>query len=212
MKTLKESLLDIDSVQSGIEPISLINEWCKENIKGTYKIDPKTLDINSNGDIEITNKNITEFPDYIHFGTVGGNFYCSGCKNLTSLKGSPKKVGGDFNCYDCNNLTSLEGAPEKVSGMFICSYCDNLTSLEGAPEKVGGNFGCNDCKKLTSLEGAPEEVGGYFNCNYCSNLTSLKGAPKKVGGSFGCYCCGQQFTKDDVKKVCNVGSNIVTKV
>ena len=70
MKTLKESILDIDSVQSGIEPISLINEWCKENIWGTYKIDPKTLDINSNGSIRIINKQLTEIPGYIHFGRV----------------------------------------------------------------------------------------------------------------------------------------------
>ena len=77
MKTLKESLLDIDSVRSGLEPISLINEWCKKNIKGSYKIDPKTLDIDSNGSIEIVNKDITEFPSYIHFGKVKGDFVVS---------------------------------------------------------------------------------------------------------------------------------------
>ena len=58
MKTLSESLLDIDSVQSGIDPIKIIGDWCKQYIKGTYKIDPKTLDINSRSNIEIVNKDI----------------------------------------------------------------------------------------------------------------------------------------------------------
>ena len=155
MKTLKESLLDIDSVQSGLEPIALIDEWCKENIKGLYKINSKTLDINSNGNIEIVNKDITEFPDYIHFGTVRGRFSCYNCPNLTSLKGSPEKVGGYFNCDYCNNLTSLEGAPKEVSGNFSCAFCNSLQSLEGSPEKVDGDFMCSYCEKLTSLKGAP---------------------------------------------------------
>ena len=36
------------------------------------------------------------------WGTVTGDFNCSGCNNLTSLEGSPKKVGGkDFDCSNC---------------------------------------------------------------------------------------------------------------
>ena len=136
MKTLKESLLDIDSVQSGLDPIKIIDDWCKENIKGNYKIDPKTLDINSNSDIEIINNNITEIPSFIHFGTIGGNFRYSFCKMLTSLKGAPKEVGENFCCDYCKNLTSLKGAPKKVGGIFSCYGCDNLTSLEGAPKEV----------------------------------------------------------------------------
>ena len=180
MKTHRESLLDIDSVQSSLDPIKIIDEWCKENVRGTYEIDPKTLDINSNSDIEIINKDITEIPGYIHFGTIRGNFNCSNC-NLTSLEGAPKEVGGDFGCAYCNSLISLKGSPKEVGGGFGCSYCDNLTSLKGAPK----------------------EVGGPFYCSWCRNLTSLKGAPEKVGESFSCYNCGKKFTKDDVKKVCN---------
>ena len=208
MKTLKESLLDIDSVQSGIDPISLINEWCKENIKGSYKIDSKTLDINSNGDIKITNKELIEFPGYIHFGRVSGDFSCAGCEKLTSLKGSPKKVGEDFSCYYCNSLTSLEGASEKVDGSFMCGRCKNLTSLKGAPKEVGEHFYCFCCENLTSLEGSPEKIGGHFNCCRCNNLTSLEGAPKKVGEIFYCRNCGKQFTEDDIKKVCK-SKNII---
>ena len=211
MKTLKESLLDIDSVQSGIDPVKIIDDWCKKNIKGIYKIDPKTLDIDSNGDIEITNKKLIEFPGYIHFGTVRGRFSCYNCPILTSLEGSPKEVGGDFICSYCDNLTSLKGAPKNVGVIFDCSGCKNLTSLEGAPKKVVGYFSCTYCDNLTTLNGAPKVVIASFYCYNCKNLTSLKGAPKEVGLDFYCYNCRRQFTKDDVKKVCNVGSNIVIK-
>ena len=189
MKTLRESILDIDSVQSSIEPISLINDWCKKNIKGRYKIDPKTLDIDSNGSIEIVNKNITEFPTYIHFG----------------------KVRGDFNCNCCEKLISLQGAPKKVGGYFCCTSCYSLTALEGAPKKVGRTFNCAFGNSLQSLEGAPEKVDGDFICSYCKKLTSLEGAPKEVNMDFYCWDCGKQFTADDIKKVCNVGGNIVIK-
>ena len=209
MKTLRESLLDIDSVQSGLEPIKIIDGWCKENIKGTYKIDPKTLDINSNGNIEITNKELIEFPDYIHFGTVGGYFKCRGCNNLTSLKGAPKKVHRDFSCAYCNSLTSLEGAPKEVGGYFYCHYCNNLTSLEGAPKEVGGDFNCACCDSLQSLEGAPKKVHRDFSCACCDSLQSLEGAPKEVGGYFYCGFCKKQFTKDEVKKVCKVKGDII---
>ena len=133
MKTLKESLLDIDSVQSNLDPIKIIDDWCKKNIKGRYKIDPKTLDINSNGDIEIINKTITEIPDYIHFGTIGGHFNCAFCSSLTSLEGSPKEVGKDFNCAFCSSLTTLKGAPKEVGKDFDCAFCSSLTTLKGAP-------------------------------------------------------------------------------
>ena len=62
-------------------------------------------------------------------------YYCSGCKNLTSLKGCPEKVGRDFQCYGCEKLTSLEGCPEKVGGDFDCSDC-GIKFTEDDIEKV----------------------------------------------------------------------------
>ena len=80
MKTLHESLLKslrenfFDNV--GGSAFKLIDSWCKDNIKGLYEIDRKTLIINSPGSISISNKKLIEFPSYIHFGTVYG-FNCS---------------------------------------------------------------------------------------------------------------------------------------
>ena len=122
MKTLcehlYESLLNTNDVETNVEPITMIDNWCKDNVKGQYVIDKKTLTINSSSDIKIIDRSLTEFPSYIHFGTVRGDFSCSNCDLLKSLKGVPEEVGGDFICNYCNSLTSLEGAPEKVGGAF----------------------------------------------------------------------------------------------
>ena len=160
MRTLYESLLDINDVESSIDPITMIDNWCKDNIRGIYTIDKETLTINSLASITITNKKLVEFPSYIHFGTVRGSFSCDECDLLKSLKGAPEKVGRDFNCNFCTSLKSLEGAPKKVGGDFYCNNCISLKSLEGAPEKVGRDFSCSDCDSLTSLEGISTHIKG----------------------------------------------------
>ena len=83
MKTLYESICEslyenfFDNV--GGSAFKLIDSWCRNNIKGKYEIDKKTLTINSSSSIQIIDKSLTEFPSYIHFGTVKMDFYCSGC-------------------------------------------------------------------------------------------------------------------------------------
>ena len=90
MRTLYESLLDINDVESGLGPIAMIDNWCKDNVAGQYVIDEETLEINSPGGISIINKNLVEFPSYIHFGTVWGDFSCSNCDSLKSHKRNTK--------------------------------------------------------------------------------------------------------------------------
>ena len=186
---------------------------------------PKFEDyIDKNGNINLSEQNLTKLP--VNFSKLKGinNFYCSN-NQLTSLEGAPKEVGGDFYCsnnqltslegapkevgrnFYCSNnqLTSLEGAPKEVGGDFFC-YKNQLTSLEGAPKEVGGDFDCYN-NQLTSLEGAPKEVGRDFYCSY-NQLTSLEGAPKEVGRDFDCSNNKVKFTRNDVKKVCNVKGKI----
>ena len=84
MKTLCESLLESLLDVNADSTFKSIERWCKNNIKGKYKIDRKTLTINSPGNITIKNKELAEFPSYIHFGTVEGDFICRNCTSLTS--------------------------------------------------------------------------------------------------------------------------------
>lgn len=144
---------------------------------------------------------------------------------LTSLEGGPKTVGGNFNCSD-NKLTSLKGCPEEISNYFDCAR-NQLTSLEGGPKTVGGSFVCNnnqltaleggpisvkwvyDCSNnlLTSLKGCPQTLGWDFKC-YWNELTSLEGCPQSVGGDFICSHNRTEFTREDVRSVCDVKGGI----
>ena len=69
------------------------------------------------GDVYLPKVRITELPD-LSDCEVTGDFYCA-ANQLTSLKGSPKRVGEGFFCQD-NQLTSLEGAPTSVGRDFHC--------------------------------------------------------------------------------------------
>ena len=126
----------------------------KLNTKGIINIKSPNLIISLNKDAESLTDGLFEW------GELKINmFRCTGCKNLKSLTGSPKKLIGD---------------PKKHTGGFDCSHCDNLISLEGGPLKSTW-FSCNSCPKLKTLEGAPEYVDIEFNCSYCDNLISLEG-------------------------------------
>ena len=157
----------------------------------------------SKGDLKLIGLDLTKLPDILKDITVGGNFNCS-YNNLTSLENCPKTVGGNFGC-GFNNLTSLEGSPSSVGGNFDCND-NHLTSLEGAPSSVGEDFSCND-NHLTSLTGAPKTVGRNFDCSY-NYLISLAGAPKIVDKDFHCRNNTLQFTKDQVRAVCDVKGKI----
>ena len=138
--------------------------------------DDLTVDVD--GDVRLSHLRLTKLP--FKFGSVTGNFYCSG-NQLTSLQGAPSSVTGDFDCSN-NQLTSLQGAPRSVIGDFYCSN-NQLTSLQGAPS-VTGNFYCSN-NQLTSLQGGPSSVTRYFNCSN-NQLTSLQGAPSSVTRRFSC--------------------------
>ena len=73
----------------------------------------------SKGDLDLSRRNLTKFPDVLRFINVGGDFRCNN-NQLTSLVGAPKSVSGHFWCRG-NKLTSLVGAPKSVSGHFSCS-------------------------------------------------------------------------------------------
>ena len=109
------------------------------------------------GDLDLSNLNLTELPDLSRV-EVKGNFCCQ-FNQLTSLKGAPRKVGEGFYCGD-NLLNSLQGAPEEIGNSFECMN-NELTSLDGSPKRVGGCFIC-DFNKLSSMQGIPDMVGGLF--------------------------------------------------
>ena len=134
MKSLYESILS----KAGVGKMHQIQTWLDEYGIKNYTINDRGA-VDVDGDVDLSYKDIEEFPPFIQFGVVKGYFSCSNNK-LTSLKGSPKKVNGSFYCQN-NKLTSIEGSPREVGDGFYCQS-NKLTSLKGAPEKVRGNFVC----------------------------------------------------------------------
>ena len=213
-----------------------IKDFIRKTYIGTYTLsnepnDDGLYEASSYDNIIVKDRNIVFLTGALPFrwSDVKGGFCCDECNELKSLEGAPASVGGDFSCSYCGNLTSLVGAPMSVNGNFWCFECTNLTTLEGAPKSVNGDFMCTDCTNLISLEGAPEKVGNEFDCSRCENLITLKGSPKKVEGfycdecekitslegapmeaiTFSCIGCGKQFTRSDVRAVCNVKNHII---
>ena len=162
-----------------------------EYTEGTWTLNPSTGEVDVDGDFDCSNmgylpldyEDLTDFKG-ISFGTVTGDFDCSGCTSLETLEGAPTKVEGDFDCRNCTSLKTLEGAPTKVEGYFYCGGCTSLKTLEGAPTEVEGDFSCRDCTSLKTLEGAPTKVEGDFYCGSCTSLKTLEGAPETIGGKF----------------------------
>ena len=175
MKPLLETILS----RKLHDPKVAIYKWLDQYGITNYTLNDKG-EIDVDGSVDLSYKDIEEFPYFIQFGVVRGYFNC-----------------------DNNKLISLRGCPRVIKKGFNCSF-NNLTSLRGCPRVVKKSFYCHD-NKLVSLEGSPETVSGSFYCSF-NNLTSLEGAPKIVKEVFNCRKNTTQFTEDDVRKVCNVKS------
>jgi hypothetical protein len=195
MKTLYESVLsDMEDViaRSDSDIREAVKSFLWNNYNGSYTIPMKP---NKDGIFEITftkrmtviNKDITELTNGLFiFGDCNkGEFDCSHCINLTSLKGCPRSVG-TFNCSYCTKLTSLEEGPDEITTMCYCNDC-GLITLKGMPQKCK-NFKCSN-NPLKNLEGSPKIIKGRFSCSHCSELETLKGCPEQITAWFDCSKC-----------------------
>ncbi len=149
-----------------------IEKWLKKMYIDSYDIhDDLTVDVN--GDVFLKG-NIKYIP--IQFGTVKGEFDCSGLE-IKTLKGCPSIVYGTFSCNH-NKLASLQYAPEEVGGSFDCSH-NKLKTLKGVSAKIGGSLDCS-YNLLTSMKYCPTLVRGILDCSY-NNLTSFLFLPENIG-------------------------------
>lgn len=91
--------------------------------------------INVDGDVNLSNKNLTDPDMTAKFGKVTGNFECSN-NQLTNLDFAPDFVGGNFNCSN-NNIKDFDDIPIKhVVGNFYAYGADpdKLSKLKGIVE------------------------------------------------------------------------------
>jgi hypothetical protein len=127
MKLVKEYI----SFERGVDPKNilgigqryLIEKWLEENQIENYIINGD-MSIDVNGEVDFYGSKLENFPDYIQFNIVIGNFSLQD-NNFTSLKGCPRIIGKApskrfvFSCSQ-NNLSSLEYCPKEVHGEFFC--------------------------------------------------------------------------------------------
>ena len=105
--------------------IKIIRTWLQDYKVKNYAIN-EDLTISVNGNVDLTFKNIEEFPSYIQFYEVKGTFDCSENK-IKSLRGCPMYITGNFYCYN-NMLNTLNHCPDTVEGKFFCH--GNLRKFE----------------------------------------------------------------------------------
>ena len=141
MKNLYESLLDDFDDLANAQDKAILNEWCKEHLKGKYKVTilKKTGVLRLRGNVIIKDAPDEMLP--IKIGLLEGSLSIEKCPNLTTLEGLFEEfmtVKGNLTINNCPKLTSLKGCPFVVDGTFSLTGNTSLKSLEGAPEIVHG--------------------------------------------------------------------------
>jgi hypothetical protein len=111
--------------------------------------------LDSDGDINLYNKNLTELP-CIFPEIMNTNVYFHN-NNLTSLEGCPQHINGYFDAK-FNLLTSLKDGPKYVRGGYIVSH-NEITSMEGLPSIINGDLYIQ-YNELESLDYLPKEIKG----------------------------------------------------
>lgn len=180
----------------GFDKKTVIEDWLKSYNIDNYFITRKfMIDVYSN--VDLSNQNISNLPDYIQFRKILGSFNISHNK-LTTLKGCPHRIKASFYCNN-NEIDSLEFGPIQVEGSYLC-HGNNLTSLEFLPEYVN-NLSCSD-NLLKTLKFIPQEIHGDLHCHN-NNLISINELPKRITGdlfiSFSKY---KKFSIIEIRNKC----------
>jgi len=101
----------------GIGKRELIKLWLDKMDIQFYTInDDFTIDVKY--EVNVSNRGLTEFPDYIQFNEIEKGWFICSNNFLTSLKGCPYKVNSVFACNN-NDLMSLKYCP-KYCEIFYC--------------------------------------------------------------------------------------------
>jgi hypothetical protein len=138
-----------------------ITQWLDKNGIVKYTIHPNgTVDVD--GDVYL--HKFTESALPVHFNNVFGDFVCYHSP-IATLVGSPMYVQGDFSITGCPQLTSLVGGPRKVDGE-VTYIQSNIQTLRGVPEFIGGalRLHATPVKSLHGIDKVVEHMK-YFSCN-----------------------------------------------
>jgi hypothetical protein len=145
-KIVKESLNEMNFQKKMNDPLGalgigqrkLIEDWLYDmTILQRCKINDD-LTIDTTHQIDLENKNLTGFPDFIQFNTANVWFSCA--NNCLISRGCPRVCLGGFTCSN-NQLTSLKGCPHTVTGNFYCQ--NNPKTFEESYVREICDVGCS---------------------------------------------------------------------
>ncbi|MGM9746813.1 MAG: hypothetical protein ACI30H_07635 [Paludibacteraceae bacterium] len=123
----------------------VIEEWLKENGIEDYTIN-SNYEIDVERDVILINKDLKEFPEYIQFGTVKGNFDCS-CTQMETLRGCPRVVQGSFNCSGNQLQSPFSDRAIEVTKNVFC-----IGAFKELPESLEDIFHVQKGKIYTNLD------------------------------------------------------------
>jgi hypothetical protein len=108
-----------------------IEAWLKKMEVKDYTINDD-LTVDATGHVALFDKGLQEIP--FQFGIINGTFSIHN-NQLTSLRGSPRKVTEHFNC-SYNNLESLEYCPTEI-GENMVFFNNPIKTMKYLPKSVG---------------------------------------------------------------------------
>jgi hypothetical protein len=212
-KIISESLFEYMKFTEAGDPIKdmgigtekLINDWLLNILdKNDYVLNKRKLTIDTYTTVNITENDITEFPEFIKFNHISGGFQCNN-NELITLKGCPIVVSGSFIC-SWNNLSNLMYGPKLVQIDYMASH-NKLTSLQGLGVikqslDLSNNF-------LEDLKGIPETINGslYIHGN---PIKSLKYFPKLIIEDLE-YTSSEILNENSIREICDVKGYLINK-
>lgn len=187
----------------GIGTEEKIKKWLSEmNIRSSNYRLTKRNSINVYDVVDLSNRDIKNFPEYIKFNHIVGGFHCEDT-GLNTLRGCPYSVTGSF-LVRRNNLKSLKYGPMIIKGMYSVSY-NQLESLEDIASYIGGSLFVSH-NNLKTLEHIPTIIKGDF---YIHNnpIETLDFFPKVIEGNIS-FSPSDILSAEKIKEKCYVKGNI----
>ena len=132
----------------------VIEEWLEQYDITNYTIN-SNYEIDVRGDVILIKKDLKEFPEYIQFGTVEGDFDCSNNK-LKTLRGCPRVVQGSFNCSGNQLKSPFSDRAIKVTENVFC-----IGAFEELPESIENIFHVQQGKIYTNYLSLLDEINNF---------------------------------------------------
>jgi hypothetical protein len=117
------------------------------------------------------NENSDSFTNGFKIMKIEGNLWIDGNVNK-NIKGYIEEVTGAVRYFGCKKMTDLKNSPKKINDDLIVVGMEKLKSINCSTDLIQGNVEIRECHKLETLNGFPKQVNGKISIKDCNFLTS----------------------------------------